>query len=256
MRRFALLALLIPILLAGCVTADEFEDWTPEQFYAEAKLQSGKGNYAEAIRIFEKLQGRYPYGRYAEQAQLDIAYAYFKNDEPAMALAACDRFIRQYPTHDNVDYVYYLKGIVNFRGERSLGSAFFGSPDDLFDRDPKSLREAYGSFKELVDRFPQSQYADDSRARMRYLYNAQAAYEANVARYYYKRGAYVAAVNRAKYVVENFPRTPALEHALGISVMAYEKMGLNALSDDALRVLKQNFPQTRYLSEIQDSKDG
>jgi outer membrane protein assembly factor BamD len=243
--------LLIVLLLAGCAGgADATKDWTVEQFYETAKQYLDAGNYDEAIKHYEQLQGRYPYGRHAEQAQIEIAYAYYKYDEPALALAACDRFLRQYPTHPSADYVYYLKGIVNFREKLSLANWLFGTDDDLHDRDPRSTRESYETFKELLQRFPTSRYAEDAKYRMDYLFEAQARYEVSVADYYYQHHAYVAAVNRTKYALENYPRTPATEDALGIQALAYKKMGLDKLFDDTVRVLTRNFPQSRYLDQI------
>ncbi len=240
------------LLLGACagVTEDPTKDWTPERFYQEAKKQMADKTYEEAIKTFETLEARYPYGRYAEQAQLEIAYAYYKNDEPALAIAAADRFIRLHPTHPNVDYAYYLKGLVNFHGERGVVNWLLGSKDDLADRDPRGTREAYNAFRELVERFPNSRYAEDARQRMAYLFNIQAKYEIMVAQFYFKRGAYVAAVNRCKYTLENFPRTPAIEDALGIQTKAYKMMGLTKLAADALRVLKMNFPNSPYIEEV------
>lgn len=248
MRRYVILV--FALVLAGCAAVvDPTKDWTVEKFYQEAKQLLDDGNYDGAIKLFEQLQGRYPYGRFAEQAQLEIAYAQYKWDEPALALAACDRFIRQYPTHPNVDYAYYLKGIVNFHGKRSVMQWLIGADDDLHDRDIKGTQESYDSFKELVQRFPKSRYTEDARARMNYLFEAQARYEISVARFYYDRGAYVAATNRAKYALENYPRTPSTEDALGLQAMSYKKMGMKKLHEDALRVLTRNFPQSRYIEE-------
>src|SRR5437868_4941959 len=200
MRR--LVPLLCALALFGCASViDPTRDWTVERFYQEAHDKLMEGNYDEAIKLFEALQGRYPYGRYAEQAQLEIAYAQYKYDEPGLALAACDRFIRQYPTHPNVDYAYYLKGIVNFHGKKSFMNWLIGSEDDLHDRDVKATRESYESFKEIVQRFPNSRYAEDARARMNYQFGVMARYETTVAQYYYNRGAYVAAVDRAKFAL-------------------------------------------------------
>ncbi len=249
MRYFVIF--LFALTLAGCGSfEDPTKDWTAERFYQEAKQRLDDGGYEDAIKTFEKLQGRFPYGRYAEQAQLEVAYAYYKWDEPALSLAACDRFIRQYPTHPNVDYAYYLKGIVNFHGKRGFINWLIGIDDDLHDRDIKASRESYDTFKELAQRFPRSIYAEDARARADYLVTVQARYEISVARYYFNRGAYVAAVNRTKYLLENYPRTPAVEDALGLQAMSYKKMGLEKLSDDTLRVLTRNFPQSRYLQEV------
>lgn len=250
------LILAVTVLFAGCagLSEDPTKTWTPERFYSEAKDKLADGDYETAIKYFEGLEARYPYGRYAEQAQLEIAYAYYKHDEPALAIAAADRFIRLHPTHPNVDYAYYLKGLVNFKLERSLFDWLLGGKDDLSDRDPKGAREAYLAFKELAERFPQSRYAEDAAARMAYLFDIQAKYEVKVARFYYDRGAYVAAVNRSKFALENFPRAPSTEDALGIQVLSYRQMGLTKLKDDTQRILQLNFPQSRYLEEVRDTR--
>lgn len=240
-------------LHAACATTpeDPTRDWSAERFYQEAKAAMKSGDYETAIKHLEGLEARYPYGRYAEQAQLEIAYAYYKNDEPALAIAAADRFIRMHPTHPHVDYAYYLKGLANFHGERDLINWLLGAKDDLSDRDPKAAREAYNAFRELVERFPNSRYAADARQRMAYLFASQARYEVQVARFYYERGAYVAAVNRAKYALENYPRTPATEDALGLLAKSYKQMGLTKLYEDTRRVLALNFPDSHYLKELQ-----
>lgn len=238
--------------VAACASiADPTKDWTPERFYQEAKGKLDDGNWSEAIKLYEQLESRYPYGRYTEQAQLEVAYAQYKDDEPALALAAADRFIRLHPTHPNVDYAYYLKGVINFRGEKSIVHALFGYEEDMWDRDPKGARESYNAFRELVDRFPHSRYAKDAADRMRYLIDAQARYEVHVAQFYLDRGAYVAAANRCKYALENYPRTPAVEDALGVQAQAYLRMGMTKLADDSARVLRMNFPHSRYLNEIE-----
>jgi outer membrane protein assembly factor BamD len=246
--------LLITFLLvgAGCAGGidDPTKDWTAERFYTEAKARLENGAYEEAIKMFETLEGRFPYGRYAEQAQLEIAYANFKNEEPALAIAAADRFIRLHPTHPNVDYAYYLKGIVNFRAELSFTDWLLGNKSDYVDRNPKASRDAYDVFRELVDRFPKSRYAPDARKRMVFLFDMQARYEINVARFYFKRGAYVAAVNRSKYVLETYPRTPSIEDALGIQAMSYAHMRMPKLRDDTVRVLQRNFPESHYFEKL------
>ncbi|HEX7045492.1 MAG TPA: outer membrane protein assembly factor BamD [Burkholderiales bacterium] len=244
--------LALALALAGCADVlDPMRNWGPEEYYQAARRYMSESNWPEAIRMFEQLEARYPYGRYTEQAQLEIAYVHWKDEEPALALAAADRFIRLHPTHPNVDYAYYLKGIINFRGEKSLIHALFGFEDEMWDRDPKSARESYNAFRELVERFPNSRYAKDAADRMRYLIDAQARYEVSVARFYLERGAYVAAVNRCKYALENYPNAPAVEDALGIQAKAYKLMGLTKLADDTARVLRLNFPESRYLREIE-----
>jgi len=203
-------------------------------------------NWEKAIKYLEKLEGRYPYGRYAQQAQLEVAYAYWKNNERASAIAAADRFIKLYPNHESVDYAYYLKGLVNFNENQGIFAAF--DNPDMTERDPKASRDAFESFKEVATRFPDSKYAEDSAARMRYLVNSLAQHEVHVARYYMKRGAYVAAANRAQYAVQHYPQAPAIEEAVFIMVKAYDSLGMDELRDSADRVMRKNFPQSRYLN--------
>jgi outer membrane protein assembly factor BamD len=200
----------------------------------------------KAIKYLEKLEARYPYGRYAQQAQLDIAYCYWKNNERASAIAAADRFIKLYPNHTNVDYAYYLRGLINFNENSGLLSAL--DAPDLSERDSKGTRESFDAFKELVIRFPDSKYTPDAQARMRYLVNSLAQYEVHVARYYMKRGAYVAAANRAQYALKTYPQTPATEEAVFIMVKAYDALGMADLRDSADRVMHKNFPDSKYLT--------
>jgi len=178
-----------------------------------------------------------------------VAYAYYKDEEMSSAISAAERFIRQYPTHAHVDYAYYLKGLASLDEERNFLERWL-TDIDLSDRDPKALRAAYDSFRELVERFPKSQYADDAFARLNYLRNALAMSELHAARYYFKRGAYVAVVNRCKEVIEHFQRTPAIEEALGLQAMAYKKLGLERLMTDTVRVLEKNFPNSAYLGKV------
>ncbi len=242
--------MLFAAAMAGCgllpEQIDETKDWSASRLYAAAKSDLRDGNYERAIKMFERLEARYPYGPYAQQAQLEVAYAYYKSNEPVSAIAAADRFIKLHPNHPHVDYAYYLKGLANFIEEQGL-LAGLGS-QDMSERDPKAARESFDAFKELVTRFPDSKYTPDALARMRYLVNALARHEVHVARYYYKRGAYVAAANRGKYVVENYPQAPALEEALYVMAMSYDRLDLTDLRDDALRVLRLNFPASPYLT--------
>jgi outer membrane protein assembly factor BamD len=236
------LAAMLLVLLAGCALTplDETKDWGPDRIYYAARSELESKNYQKAISYYQKLESRYPYGRFAQQAQLDTAFAYWKDAEPALALAACDRFIREHPNHPNVDYAYYLKGRINFNED--LGMLGFISGKDLTERDPQAARDAFDAFKDLVTRFPDSKYAKDSEARLKYLVNALASHEAHVAEYYYRRAAYVAAVNRAQYVLKTYPRTPAIERALVVMTRAYDAMGLTELRDDTERMLRTNFP--------------
>ncbi len=245
-----LVALLLAIAVGGCSWLPEVKDetasWSAEKLYSEAHDALTSQNYTRAIKLFETLETRFPYGRYAQQAILESAYANYRSGEPAAAVAACDRFIRTYPNHPNVDYAYYLKGLVNFRGDQGLLGYVY--EPDLSEREPKAMRESFDAFKELVAKFPQSKYAPDAEARMKFLINSLALYEVKVGRYYYNRGAYVAAANRAQLAIQSYPRTPANEDALDLLVRSYDKLGLTQLRDDSARVLKSTFPNSPYLA--------
>ena len=240
------------LALGGCGLLPEVKDetsgWSAQKLYAEAKDNLNDGNYERAVKLFETLEARYPFGRYAQQAQLEVAYAYYKDNEPISAIAACDRFIKLHPNHPNVDYAYYLKGLANFNDDLGLLGNLVDQ--DMSERDPKAARDAFLAFKELVTRFPDSKYAADSTARMKYLVNALASNEVHVAKYYLKREAWVAAANRAKEVLKTYPEAPALEEALAIMVVAYDKLELTDLRDDAQRVLTLNFPNSKYAKGV------
>jgi len=237
-------------LLGGCgllpEKTDETIGWSAQKLYGEAKEAMDDKTWDKAIKYLEKLEARYPYGRYAQQAQLDVAYCYWKNQERPSAVAATERFIKLYPNHVNVDYAYYLKGLINFNENQGLLSAL--DAPDLSERDSKGTRESFDAFKELVIRFPDSKYTPDAQARMRYLVNSLASYEVHVARYYMRRGAYVAAANRAQYAVKTYPQTPATEEAVFIMVKAYDALGMTDLRDSADRVMHKNFPDSKYLT--------
>jgi outer membrane protein assembly factor BamD len=251
------LAVILALLLCACGllpdVKDETAGWTAEKLYAEAKMEIGRNGYANAIKYLEKLEARYPYGRYAQQAQIELAYVYFKEGEPASAIAACDRFIKLHPNHPNVDYIYYLKGLVNFNEDLGLLGKI--SSQDLTERDPKAARDSFDAFKELVSRYPESKYTPDGIERMKYLVNALASYEVHVARYYMKRGAYVAAANRAQYAMLNYSQAPAVEEALFVMVRAYDALGMTDLRDDADRVMHKNFPDSAYFKGTAGKKD-
>jgi outer membrane protein assembly factor BamD len=240
-------ALLLALLVTGCASdlQDETVGWSAQRLYGEAKDAMGSKDWPRAIRYLEKLEARYPYGRYAQQAQLEIAYAHWKDGERALAIAAVDRFIKMYPNHSNTDYAWYLKGLINFNDQYGMLSQI--TTPDMSDRDPKSTRESFAAFKEVVTRFPDSRYAPDAMLRMRYLVNALASHEVHVARYYMKRGAYLAAANRAQYAIQHYPQAPALEEAVFVLVLAYDRLGMNDLRDAADRVMRTNFPDSRYL---------
>ena len=236
------------LALAGCSgtpeAPDETAGWTVERLYGEARDAMKERDWQKAIKYLEKLEARFPYGRYAQQAQLDVAWAHWKYDERAAAIAAIDRFVKLYPNHEALDYAYYLKGLIYFSENAGLFAIL--SDPDLAERDPKAGRDAYAAFREVVTRFPDSKYAADAAARMRYLVNSLARHEVHVARYYMKRGAYVAAANRAQAAVSNYPQAPALEEAIFILMRAYEALGLKDLRADAERVMRRNFPDSAY----------
>lgn len=240
-------------LINGCGIlpgqVDETEDWSANQLYTEAKEATRSGNYQTAIDYLEKLQTRYPFGRYAQQAQLELIYAYYKDTQPEAAIAAADRFIRTYPRNPFVDYAFYLKGLVNYnrRGESLVNRLL---PDSPTKTDTEVTRQALNDFSELIQRFPNSRYAEDARQRMLFLHQGLAAYEINVADYYLRRDAYLAAVNRAKYVLENFAQTPLVADALTIMVKAYVGLRLTDLADDSLRVLQLNYPNWPAIPEL------
>lgn len=244
-----ILTVSLALFLNGCGLLPEVIDptrgWSAARLYAEAKAELGSASYESAIKLYEKLESRYPYGRFAQQAQIETAYAYYKSGEPGSAIAAADRFIKLHPNHPSVDYMYYLKGLANFNED--LGILGLISNQDMSERDPKAARDAFDAFKELVQRFPNSKYTPDAIARMNYLVNALASHEVHVARYYMKRGAYVAAVNRAQYALKTYPQAPANEEGLLIMVKAYDALGLKQPRDDAERVMMKNFPHSVYL---------
>jgi outer membrane protein assembly factor BamD len=254
MFRIALrsVAFVLAVFLAGCsafnfsTNEDDTATWSAQRLYTEAKEAMADSDYARAVKYFERLEARYPFGRYAQQAQLEIAYAYYRDNDPASAIAACDRFIKLHPNHPSVDYAYYLKGIVNFYEDQSMLAQF--ADQDPTERDPRSARESFAAFKELATRFPDSKYTPDALARMNYLVNALASHEVHVARYYMLRGAYLAAANRAQFTVKTYPEAPAVEEALYIMVQAYGQMGFKDLREDAERVLVKNFPKSPWLS--------
>jgi outer membrane protein assembly factor BamD len=223
---------------------DDTKNWSATKLYDEARQEMDGGHYDAAIKLFEKLESNYPFGTYAAQAQMEIAYAYYKSQDQAQALAAVERFIKLHPNHPQVDYMYYLRGLINFNDQ--LGLLSFVYEQDPTERDPKATREAFAAFKALVDKFPNSKYAPDSIARMKYLVNAMAQYEVHVANYYFRRGAYLAALNRAQGAVADYTDAPAREEALFIMVRAYDQMGMLDLRDDAQRAFAKNYPNSRF----------
>ena len=243
--RTALVALIVATLqLAGCATKDEFSGKTAEKLYADAKEEMEAGGYDRAIKQLERVEGLAAGSLLAQQAQLDLAYLYWKTAEKAQALTTIERFIKLNPSSPALDYALFLRGVINFNDDLGLLGSFAGQ--DLSERDQRAARDAFQAFKQLVEQFPNSKYSPDARQRMTYIVNTLAAYEVHVARYYLRRGAYVAAVNRAQIAVTEFQQSPSVEEALYILVQSYDKLELTALRDDAERVLHQNFPDSRF----------
>jgi outer membrane protein assembly factor BamD len=247
---------LLAMALAGCSTTpvDNTAGWSPNKLYSEASDERDAGNFEKAITLYEKLEGRAAGTPLAQQAQLDKAYTHYKAGEPAQAQAAIDRFMRLHPASPALDYALYLKGLSSFNDNLGL----FGSlaQQDLSERDQKAAKESFEAFKELVTRFPDSRYTPDSRARMTYIVNSLAKSEVNVARYYYTRGAYVAAINRAQAALTSFVDAPALEEALYILVLSYDALGMTQLRDDAKRVMSASYPQSEYMATGFKRNDG
>jgi outer membrane protein assembly factor BamD len=238
-------AMLVAAALAvgcGSTPKDETAAWTPEKLYSEAKQEAAAGNYEKAGKLYERLEGRAAGTILAQQAQIERAYVMYRTGEKAQALSILERFVKLHPTSPALDYALYLQGLVNFND--NLGILGNLSRQDLSERDQQASRDSFQSFKQLVDQFPQSVYAEDSRVRMNYIVNSLAGYEVHVARYYFRRGAYVAAANRAQQAVQEFQQSPSAEEALYIMVQSYDRLGLNELRDDADRVLRKNFPNT------------
>ena len=239
-------ALLLPFILTSCAIfgdpteLDETKGWQADRIYAEGEQKMIDKDYDAALKYFQILDSRFPNGKYATQAQLEIAYAYYKKQDPVSTVAAADRFIKLHPNHPNIDYAYYIKGLASFN-ERGVIEKY--TAQEISDRDPKTLKVSFAALKELVERYPKSRYYKDATQRMIYLVNTLAQHELHVARYYMNRTAYLAALNRAKYVLEYYPNSSSVEEALVISISAYDYMDLNDLKADTLRILQTNYPQ-------------
>jgi outer membrane protein assembly factor BamD len=254
MVRLALIGVLgAALVMGGCGIFGKDDDvtraWSERRLFDAAKERMRNGDFDTAIDYYGKLEARYPFGPYTQQAMVDTAYAYYRKNEPASAVAAADRFIQLHPMHPNVDYAYYVKGLAHFSSNRGILNRLL--PADPSQRDTGQARQAFRDFEELTRRFPDSPYAADSAQRMQFLKNTLAEHELHVADYYMRRGAYLAAVNRAKYVVENYQGAPAVADALVMMVRAYRALELDDLSRDALRVLRLNFPDHRELPQVE-----
>lgn len=238
-RRYAAPLVLLAVL-TGCATTDPTLSWSPDHLYNEARTALNNGDYTKAINYFQTLEGRYPLGRYAQQAQLEIAYAYYMNSEPESAIAAAQRFIDENPQSAHVDYAYYLMGLARFNPTSGIVSMF--RPRIGTEVDVQPLRQSFMAFKTLIEKFPHSKYAPDARQRMVYLRNELAAHQLYVADYYMRRGAYVAVINRCRNVLTDYPGSSQTTDALQLMAKAYDALGMHALAEQTRQVLKLNEP--------------
>ena len=240
-------ALLFTIFLTiGCVSSvEKSSNWTAKEFHNTAKEYLDAGEWEEAIEYYHQLEQRYPYGKYTEQSKLEVIFAYYRNGEPEFAISSADQFIRLYPTHPRLDYAYYLKALSIFKSSTTLLDRVSG--DDPSKRDISPAWKSFYAFRELITLFPRSSYASDAHQRMTELLDLIARHEINIGYYYLRRGAYVAALNRAKYVIEHYPEGAVVQDALEIMVSAYKSIGFDTLYDDTVRILQQNYPDSIYL---------
>ncbi|HQY22206.1 MAG TPA: outer membrane protein assembly factor BamD [Gammaproteobacteria bacterium] len=238
------------LLLVGCQSKDKdnYKGMSASEIYAQAEKNVAKEKFPAAAKDFEALEARFPYGEYSDKAQLGLINAYYKQNEPALAISAADRFIRMNPHHPCVDYAYYLKGLVTF--EQNYSFTFRYLPLDKSARDPSTATASFDAFKELIDRFPNSKYAPDARQRMVFLKNQLANHELSVLKYYVKRGAWLSATNRANYIVKHFEKTSVIPEALAIMVTCYRQLGMQQLANDVLKTLRTNFPDCKELQEL------
>jgi len=248
--------LLIPALLVACSSTneDKTQGWSPTKIYSEAREEIDSGAWDKAVPLLEKLEGRAAGTPLAQQAQLEKAYAQYKAGEKAQAVATLDRFMKLHPVSPAYDYALYLKGLVNFND--NLGLFSWLSRQDLSERDQKAAKDSFEAFHELVERFPESRYVGDARQRMTYIINSLAQYEVHVARYYYERGAYVAAISRAQSAIADYRDVPATQEALYILMNSYDALGMTQLRDDTRRVLEASWPQGKVLEQGLETKDN
>ncbi len=239
-----LVYLIVAASLLACGPKEEIDptaNWSVERFYAEARKELAKGNYLTAIEYYETLESRFPFGKYATQAQIDVAFAYFKFDEPDSAITAIDRFIKLHPRHESVDYAYYLKGLVNFERGGTILDAIHERDKSKFDRN--LLLTAYNDFKLLVQRFPQSKYAGDANKRIIYLRNQLAQSDYDVAHFYATREAWVAVANRTRFILQNYQGTSVIRPTLDLQLQAYRALGMEDMARDTQRIIDLNYQQ-------------
>lgn len=241
--------LLNSVWLVGCTSSghSQLEQLTERQYYEEAQSAMDSNKFLQAVERLQQLESRYPFGRYAEQAQLELIYCYYRTLDYEAAAVTAERFIRLHPDHPKLDYAYYMKGLASYSVDRGLLERFI--PTDFSERDMGPARQSFDDFNRLINRFPNSQYVQDARQRMIYLRNLLAAYQLKVANYYMKRGAYVSVAKRAAHVIKHFDKTPAVPEALALQTKAYLELGLTDLADKSVQVLRYNFPEYRELRE-------
>jgi len=252
MRKIATLALvtLLFVGLSACKKSNKKESvevtkFSAETLYYKAKKYMDLNIWDNAILNYKNLRNQYPFGRYAEQGSLELAYSYYKNYEMELAISTLERFIKNYPAHEYLDYAYYLKGLIYFESERGLMQRI--KSDEAADRNQENAKQSFVALKTFLEKFPKSKYAPDAELRMVYLRNQLAAFELQVAKYYLRRKAYVAAINRSKYVIESFQKTAAVADALAVMIEAYKQLGETELASTTSLVLKTNYPNHSYL---------
>ena len=252
MRILVLTTTALLLALAGCGgNRARAPQGSAEKLYEMAKRASDNGNYRDSIAYYEQLEARFPFSNEARQGQLDLMYAYYKNREPESAIDQADQFIRENPAHPRVDYAYYIKGLVQFERNPNFLERWFNA--DLTERPPIDARKSFQAFQTIVERYPNSEYAEDSRRRMIFLRNRLANYEVYVAEYYLKRGAWVGAINRCKYTIETYDGAPQVKRALEIMAESYRKLGMNDLAADSERVLQENYANADKVGEKKKS---
>jgi outer membrane protein assembly factor BamD len=246
------IVVIMMLFLASCAIfgppteLDDTKGLSAERIYEKASEKMTDRDYKKSIEYLKKLESRYPNSKYGAQAKLDMAYAYYKQQDAAQCVSTVERFIKIHPNHPNLDYAYYLKGVAYFKERGIVEKATF---QDISDRDPKVLRQSFLAFKDLLTLYPNTRYGKDATERMIYLKNKLANHELHVARHYMKVKAYVAALNRAKYVIESYPDSSFVEEALVIMISAYDNLGMNDLKEDNLRILKQNYPNSSMFTK-------
>lgn len=250
-KNYSLALILILIFsLSACKKSDKKDDVEVTKFSAETLYNKSKKYldlevWDNAILYYNYLRNQYPFGRYAEQGSLELAYAYYRSYDMELAISTLERFIKNYPAHEHLDYAYYLKGLIYFDSERGLLEKV--KPSDSIDRNQENAKFAFVSFKTFLEKFPKSEYSADAELRMLHIRNKLSAYELHVAKYYFRREAYIAASNRCKYVVEAFQKTDSVADCIALMSESYKRLGQDEIADSSLQVLKTNFANHGYL---------